>query len=133
MPSSEGWKDYGLGTVTRNHSGQQTTNLSTDLRHDVQGSSWAVGGSVNWSDFAPVVRLDEIAQRGGSFAFVGAFVENKDVAGLTARIAVKNIANRQNFFDRTVFVDRSAGIVYFVEDRDRSFGTIFTFEIEGSF
>lgn len=118
---------------SRNFSGQQTTRIEADLRHDLQGSSWAVGGSINWSDFAPAVRLDEISQDGETFAFVGAFVENKDVAGLTVRLAVNNLANRQNLFDRTVFIDRSAGIIDFVEDRNRTFGTIFTFEIEGSF
>ncbi|WP_338304627.1 TonB-dependent receptor plug domain-containing protein [Erythrobacter sp. Dej080120_24] len=113
--------------------GFRTASINADLRHDFRGTSWAVGGSANWSDNAPNVRLDEIALDRESFAFVSAFVENKDIAGLTVRASVNNLVNRKNRFDRTVFADRAAGIVDFVEDRDRTFGMIFTLAIEGSF
>ncbi|MEO1047294.1 MAG: TonB-dependent receptor [Pseudomonadota bacterium] len=118
----------------REISGNETISLGTEIRHDFPETSWAIGGSANWDDRADNVRLDEIFVRNESFpGFTSVFVENKDVGGLTLRLAVANLNNRQNRFDRTVFVDRAAGIVDFVEDRDREFGTIFTFEIEGSF
>ena len=79
------------------------------------------------------MRLDEISVRNDSFAFVSAFIENKDVGGLTLRTAVSNLINRKNRFERTVFLDRSAGVVDFSESRERRFGMIFTFEVEGSF
>ncbi|MEL7519270.1 MAG: hypothetical protein AAFN48_09990, partial [Pseudomonadota bacterium] len=119
---------------SRELSGFQTINIDTDVRHDFPGTSWAVGGSFFFNDRADNVRLDEIFVRNEPFpGFTSVFVENKDVRGVTLRLAVANPTNRQNQFDRTVFVDRAAGIVDFVEDRDREFGTIFTFEIEGSF
>ncbi|MEM7702019.1 MAG: TonB-dependent receptor plug domain-containing protein [Pseudomonadota bacterium] len=119
---------------SRELSGFQTISINTDVRHDFTGTSWAVGGSFFFNDRADNVRLDEIFVRNEPFpGFTSVFVENKDVRGVTLRVTVNNFTNRQNQFDRTVFVDRAAGIVDFVEDRDREFGTIFTFEIEGSF
>ncbi|MEL6485693.1 MAG: TonB-dependent receptor plug domain-containing protein [Pseudomonadota bacterium] len=119
---------------TREISNNQTINIRTEARHDLPDTSWAFGGSFFWDDRADNVRLDEIFVRNESFpGFTQVFVENKDVGGLTLRLAVNNLTDRTNRFDRTVFVDRAAGVVDFVEDRDREFGTIFTFEVEGSF
>ncbi|MEM6856587.1 MAG: TonB-dependent receptor plug domain-containing protein [Pseudomonadota bacterium] len=118
----------------REISGNQTINIQSDARHDFPGTSWAIGGSISWDDTADNVRLDEIFVRNESFpGFNSVFVENKDVGGITLRLTVANLISRQNLFDRTVFADRAAGVVDFVEDRDRKFGTIFTFEVEGSF
>ncbi|MEO0464755.1 MAG: TonB-dependent receptor plug domain-containing protein [Pseudomonadota bacterium] len=119
---------------SRELSGNRTINIGTELRHDIPSTSWAFGSSFFWDDQADNVRLDEIFVRNETFpGFTSLFVENKDVAGLTLRLSVNNLTNRQNRFDRTVFLDRAAGLVDFVEDRDREFGTIFTFEVEGSF
>lgn len=117
----------------RQLSGNDLIDLGMDIRHDFAGTVWAVGGSANWEDNAPSVRLDEISLRSEPFGFLSAFVENKDLAGLTVRANVANLINREDRFDRTVFIDRKAGIVDFVEDRDRTFGMIFTLVIEGSF
>lgn len=117
----------------REISDNQQANLDFDLRHDFTGSNWALGSGLVWERNAPSVRLDEISQRHDSFAYVSAFVENKDIAGMTVRAEVANLADRKNRFDRTVFVDRAAGVVAFTEDRDRTFGTIFTLAVEGSF
>ena len=117
----------------REISDNRRADLDLDLRHDFTDSDWALGSSVFWNRDAPQVRLDEIALRSDSFAFVQAFIENKDVAGMTVRAEIANLLDRKNRFDRTVFIDRAAGLVDFVEDRDRTFGTIFTLEVEGSF
>jgi len=119
--------------IPRELSGNDIVDLSTDIRHDFAGGVWALGGSANWEDNAPVVRLDEVALRTESFGFVSAFVENKDVSGLTLRANVANLIDRKNRFERTVFADRSAGLAQFFETRERRFGMIFTFEVEGSF
>ena len=108
-------------------------NIEGDLRHDLGGTNWAIGGSFSHREQALDVRLDEISLDSNSFAFASAFIENKDVAGLTIRATIANILNQADNFERTVFVDRSAGIVDFTEDRDRSFGTIFRLTFEGSF
>ncbi|MDJ0977135.1 MAG: TonB-dependent receptor plug domain-containing protein [Erythrobacter sp.] len=125
-------RDPLLGT-TRELSNNQIVDVGFDLRHDLPGTSWAFGGDFNWDYNADNVRLDEISVRNDSFAFAGVFLENKDVRGATLRLAISNVLDRDNRFERTVFVDRAAGIVDFSETRERNFGTIITFEIEGSF
>ena len=121
-----------LGTL-RELSGNETINLRGNMRHDFAGKVWALGGGFDWQEFAPQVRLDEISLRSYSFGMASAFVENKNVAGMTIRGSIANLLDRTNFFDRTVFADRLNGVVSFAESRARRFGTIFTLEIEGSF
>ncbi len=117
----------------RELSGNETINLRGNMRHDFAGKVWALGGGFDWQEFAPQVRLDEISLRSYSFGMASAFVENKNVAGMTIRGSIANLLDRTNFFDRTVFADRLNGVVSFAESRARRFGTIFTLEIEGSF
>ena len=121
-----------LGTP-RELSGNELVNLRGNLRHDFAGKAWALGGGFDWQDFAPQVRLDEIALRSFSFGMASAFIENKNVAGMTVRGSIANLLDRRNFFDRTVFTDRGVGAISFAENRVRRFGTILTLEIEGSF
>ena len=125
-------RDPLLGTP-RKLSGNTLANVDIEIRHDFSNSVWAIGSSARWEDQAPQVRLDEVALRSEPFGFIGAFVENKDFSGLTVRASIANLTDRGDRFDRTVFIDRAAGIVDFVEDRDRGFGRIFSLTIEGSF
>ena len=125
-------RDPLLGT-SRELSGLERVNLRGNLRHDFANKVWAVGGMFDWMDFAPQVRLDEVSRRSQTFGFLSAFVENKDVFGLTVRGMIGNLLDRRNKFDRTVFADRAAGLASFSETRRRSFGQIVTLEIEGSF
>jgi hypothetical protein len=125
-------RDPLLGNI-RSVSGTDLIDLNLNLRHDVPGSSWAFGGEGNWEKNGREVRLDEVFLNQPSFAFVSAFVENKDVAGMTLRARVGNLLGQRDRFERTVFDDRAAGLVAFSERRDRKFGTIFSFDVEGSF
>jgi hypothetical protein len=125
-------RDPLLGNI-RAVSGTDLIDLNLNLRHDVPGSSWAFGGEGNWEKNGREVRLDEVFLNQPSFAFVSAFVENKDVAGMTLRARVGNLLGQRDRFQRTVFDDRAAGLVAFSERRDRKFGTIFSFDVEGSF
>jgi hypothetical protein len=125
-------RDPLLGNL-RELSGNNVFFINAEVRHDLQATSWAFGGDVTYNEFAENVRLDEIFRIGETFGFARAFVENKDVAGMTMRLGVANLLDRRNLFERTVFLDRSAGLVDFFETRRRKFGTIVTFELEGSF
>jgi hypothetical protein len=55
------------------------------------------------------------------------------VLGLTVRARVGNLLDQKDRFARTVFADRAAGRVALRESRERRFGTIVSFDIEGSF
>lgn len=125
-------RDPLLGT-TRELSGNDIIDLESSIRHDFFGTDFAIGGEANWEDNAENVRLDEIALRTESFGFVSAFVEHKDIAGLTFRANIANLVDRRNRFSRTVFLDRANDVIDFSETRSRRLGTIFTLEIEGSF
>jgi hypothetical protein len=122
-----------LLATPRELSNNELVNLRGNLRHDFVGKIWAIGGTFDWQDFAPTVRLDEVFRRSQTFGFASAFIENKNVGGLTMRGSLGNLLDRRNKFDRTVFADRAAGLAGFTETRRRRFGKVISFEIEGSF
>ncbi len=121
-----------LGTKRR-ISNTDYVELEAGYRQDLTGTDWAAGFDINFERQSPEVRLDQIGLRRESFAFASIFVENKDIAGLTLRARIANVLDRKNDFARVVFDDRRAGSVAFREERFRTFGTIFTLDIEGSF
>ena len=55
------------------------------------------------------------------------------MAGLKLRATVGNLLNAGDVFSRTVFVNRRGSPVAFSESEDRTFGTIFSFDISGTF
>ena len=125
-------RDPLLGSL-REVSGNDLLEMNVSFRHDVPATDWAFGGTTDWQINAREVRLDEVFRNQPSFGFVTAFVENKDVAGMTLRARVGNLLGQRDRFARTVFADRAAGLVAFSERRDRRFGTVFSFDVEGSF
>lgn len=125
-------RDPLLGTQ-REVSGNELLRFEFRVRHDVPGSDWAFGTRGDWAKNARNVRLDEVSLNQPSFAQMFAFLENKDVAGMTMRARVGNLLNQRDRFERTVFANRAAGQIAFSERRDRRFGTVFSFDIEGSF
>lgn len=125
-------RDPLLGT-SREISNNELFSTEFRLRHDVQGTPLAFGTRGEWKKNAQAVRLNEVSLNQPSFAQVFAFVEHKNVAGLTVRGRVGNLADQKDRFERTVFADRAAGIAAFSEKRERRFGTIFSLDVEGSF
>jgi len=125
-------RDPLLGTP-REVSGNELMTVEFRVRHDAPDSVWAFGTRGDWTKNARSVRLDEISLNQPSFAQMFAFLENKDVAGMTVRARVGNLLDQRDRFERTVFSDRAAGQIAFSERRDRRFGTIFSFDVEGSF
>jgi hypothetical protein len=53
--------------------------------------------------------------------------------GLTVKAFAWNLLGAENRFRRTVYSDRLADEVLFLERRSRSFGYSYTFVIEGAF
>ena len=117
----------------RQISGNEYLDFNIEWRQDFIGTPWAIGAFFRYDEARPNVRLDEVSQRLETPGFLRVVVEHKDIFGMTGRFRVGNLLNRDNRTDRTIFIDRSAGIVDFVEDRDRTFGTIFSLDLEGSF
>jgi hypothetical protein len=125
-------RDPLLGTL-REISGNELLSVDFRLRHDLQNTPWAFGLRGDWKKVARSVRLDEVSLDQPSFAQGFAFLEHKDVAGMTMRARAGNLMNQKDRFTRTLFSNRAAGIAAFSEKRERRFGTIFSFDIEGSF
>ena len=63
-----------------------------------------------------------------------AFVENKDVFGLTVRVQYFNVTNGRRILERTVYTGpRNGSPVSFHESRDQAVGPIFEVSVRGTF
>ena len=107
--------------------------VSLSLRHDVPETPWAYGFSASHQRYAPTYRPSEVAH-GFEFPVGGnAFVEHKDVYGLTVRAGVGNLFHGESFLRRTGFAGRRTDPVSFYERRDRTVGPIYSLEVRGKF
>ena len=68
--------------------------VELELRHDIPKSDWAWGGSLYHDKYSQSYRLTEVGRMWEGPIWLGAFVEHKDVAGLTVRASVNNILER---------------------------------------
>ena len=103
------------------------------FRHDVPETDWAWGAGASYEIYARDVRLTEIGRLWEGPVWAHAYVEHKDVFGLTVRATVNNLLGADSMWDRTVFVGRRTGPVDFFERRDRVIGPIFSFQVRGRF
>lgn len=122
-PLTDMWRDQSMG---------QEYDLSIKLRHDIAGSDIAWGTDFSDNRSSPRVRLDAIERDYSAGPFVTAYVEHKDVAGLTMRLSYHNLAKMEDGFDRTVYVDRRDGPIAFSESRQRGFGRFFQLTVSGT-
>lgn len=108
--------------------------VELELRHDIPQSDWAWGGSLYHDKFSQSYRLTEVGRMWEGPIWLGAFVEHKDVAGLTVRASVNNISNARSRWDRIVYEGfRTTSPVAFREHRNRLIGPIFSFSVRGNF
>jgi hypothetical protein len=107
--------------------------MSFALRHDVPNTSWAWGASFSYNFYALNYRLTELSRFWEGPVFGQAFVEHKNVLGLTARATLTNFLDGTSMADRTVYVGRRTGPVDFFERRDRKIGPILTLALSGKF
>ena len=103
------------------------------LRQDFLNTSWALGASIDYSELAPDVRIDEVSFYNKTRGTFDVYLENKNVNGLTVRATIENVLGAENRFRRTVYADRLANEILFSERFSRSFGFAYTLTIEGSF
>lgn len=123
-----------LTSRDRPFSSHNYTGGEANLRYDVPDSDWAMGGGFNWSINKPYVRLFEVGQdyEGPVYAF--AYIENKDVFGLTVNLNVFNLSGGRSFFDRTIWTGlRDRSLIASVERRRLDVSTIYRISIKGSF
>jgi hypothetical protein len=118
----------------RPFSSHNYTGGEVSLRYDIPKSDWALGGGVNWNINRPYVRLFEVGQDYEGPVYSFAFIENKDVFGLTVNLNVFNLTAGQGYFDRTVWTGlRDRSPVLFNEHRRTNVSTIWRIQVRGSF
>jgi hypothetical protein len=123
-----------LTFVARPFSAHNDWHGEISLRYDVPNSNWAFGGGFNWSHVQPFVRLAEtsIDYEGPIYSF--AFIEHKDVFGLTVNLNVFNLTDGRGLYHRIVHTGlRDRTPISFYEDRNLSIQPIFRLQVKGSF
>ena len=112
-----------------------TRQLEVTLRHDIPNTQWAWGVTGFQYRQSAGFRLDQRFQFLDTPGSLGAFVEHKNVFGLTVRATVDNLLGTNESFSRTFFDGRRNATnsnILFREDRDRFYGPVFTLSISGT-
>lgn len=123
-----------LTGLNRPISNTQDLAFELGFRHDIPGSKLAWGFGFAHVHFENYYRLGEVGLGWEGPNWADVFIEHKDVAGLTVRLAVNNLLNARNRFDRVVHTGwRDRTPVAFVESRNRLIGPIFSLRVSGNF
>ncbi len=114
--------------------GQEDRSVDIFLRHDIPRSNWAWGFGFEYDRLLPFYRLGEVGRDFEGPIYTSAFIENKDVLGMTARLGVFNLTDGRARFERTVYDGyRDRSPVLFREYRNLSVQPIFNFQLTGNF
>jgi hypothetical protein len=107
------------------------------LRHDVPGTPWAWSAYINHNHYTKNYFLTEVYNAQDIPWLVGAYVEHKNVFGLTVRATVDNIFNfidSRHTLDRVVYTGyRDRSPVSFYDKRDQLVGPLFSLSVKGTF
>ncbi|MEL1249422.1 TonB-dependent receptor plug domain-containing protein [Aurantiacibacter gilvus] len=126
--------DDPLTGESRSFGGHQNRRIETELRHDVPGSNWAWGLGVEYNHTLPYYRLGETGFNYEGPAYTYAFIEHKDVFGMTANLTVFNVTDGRAIQDRYVYAGyRDRSPLLFRETQDLSVQPIFNFRLTGDF
>ncbi|WP_155839979.1 TonB-dependent receptor plug domain-containing protein [Hyphomonas jannaschiana] len=106
--------------------------VNMEFRQDVPGTDWAWGAFAEKFERNPYYQLGESGVEASTPGYAYAFVEHKDVFGLTATLAVGNLLNQKDNFRREIYETNRLGPVASIEDRNRRFGPIAIFELRGT-
>jgi hypothetical protein len=114
--------------------GNNWANGEFSLRYDIPKSNWAMGGGADWTYVDPYVRLFEVGRNYEGPIYTFAFIENKNVFGLTVNLNVFNLTGGKAIFERTVWTGlRDRSPIAFIEARRLSVQPIFRLQVKGNF
>jgi hypothetical protein len=115
-------------------SGTQDRWASAALRHDVPNSKLAWGVEASYGHYSKYYYLTEVQTSWEGPWFVDAYVEHKDVFGLTVRATLGNIFNARHIFNRTIYEDWRVGSpIDVIEKHNQLIGPVFSFSVRGNF
>ena len=125
--------DDSLTGVTRDFNSNTIHYYELNLRHDIPNTDWAWG--INYETFleSPTFRRNARISYEEPQGFVWAFVEHKDIFGLTGTAYFGNLADTDNNLTRLVYAPDRTGTLDRIEERNRNFGSILTLRLKGSF
>ena len=119
---------------TRPWSNNQDFRTDHTLRWDIPDTDWAIAGGFQLTHNDPYFRLGEFGVNGEGPAYTFAFVENKDVFGLTVRLQAFNLTSGAAYGRRYVYTGlRDRTPLLFFEDGRTDVSTIFNLSVKGSF
>jgi outer membrane receptor for ferrienterochelin and colicins len=115
-------------------SGNRDLWVDMELRHDIPGTELAWGSSLSYEHYNKYYFLTEVFRSWEGPWWLGAYVEHKDVAGMSVRASIGNLLNARHRRDRTVYADwRDTSPVSFVQQNDQLIGPIFSLRVRGNF
>lgn len=115
-------------------SGTQFRWIEAELRHDIPGTDFAWGTTAFHGKMGKFYRLTEVFRSWEGPWWVGAYVEHKDVMGLTVRAQVGNILNARHRVERTIYSGfRDTAPIAFTQSQNQLIGPIFSFMVKGTF
>jgi len=118
----------------RQISGNRTHFIDATLRHDVPGTPFAWGGNINNDHYARNYYLSEVFHSWEGPVWLSAFVEHKNLAGMTVRAEVANLLNARHRLDRTVYEGRrDVRPIAFIQRNNQLIGPVFSLSIKGGF
>jgi hypothetical protein len=118
----------------RPFSGANDAGITLNLRHDVPGSQWAWGAGLEYYHNLPFYRLSEVSKDWEGPIYTFAFIEHKNVLGMTANLNVFNLTNGRALYERSVFAGyRDRSPLLFTERRNLSVQPIVQFSLKGNF
>jgi outer membrane receptor for ferrienterochelin and colicins len=123
-------------TVTgldRDLSGTRHAHYALHFRQDVVGTAWAWGLGYEDSHNAPGYGVTQISRSSSSPGRLGAFLQNRDVAGMNARLSVSNLLDAEDRFMRIGHAGTISDPIAFIEDRTRQQGLKVGLNLSGAF
>lgn len=115
-------------------SGSSDRWATLSFRHDIPKSNWAYGTELNYGHVVPYYYLTEVDRQWEGPVFDETFIENKNVAGLTVRLAVANLLNARHREERFVYAGRrNTNPLLFRQSANQLIGPILALSVKGSF
>lgn len=115
-------------------SGTRDRWIDLSLRHDIPRSAWAYGSNLSHGHYTSYYRLTEVFESWEGPLWLSAYVEHKDVYGLTVRAIVGNILNARHRLDRRVYDGyRDANPLRYRQRNNQLIGPVFELLVKGNF
>jgi hypothetical protein len=115
-------------------SGTRARWVYAGFRHDIPRSALAYGANLNSEHYTDYFRLTEVFESWEGPYWLSAYVEHKDIMGLTVRAIVGNLLNARHRLNRTVYDGyRDAQPVRQFQRNNQLIGPIFELLVKGNF